>query len=83
MSGDRERDLRAGKKEEDGFITLYWEPYAEKGVIKHAFTVDIENYELGRVRYRYDTLAEADAKVAEMEVEIAVYWAKRAFKLRN
>jgi len=88
----REEGLKAGKKEilflQDFQVVLYWEPHFTQtaaglpGAIKHSFTVDVQFPSHRAERYRYDTLAEADAQVEAVKHGQAVYIARKAFGLK-
>jgi hypothetical protein len=88
----REEGLKAGKKEfmhiGEFEVVLYWEPHSVQRTpggpyeTAKSFTVEV-NFPSGRVeRYRYDTLAEADAQVEAVKHGQAVYIARKAFGLK-
>jgi hypothetical protein len=91
---DRERALFKGEKERLNYgpfeMVLYWEPHydGEFGSLEPAtsFTVDCEG-RLGTPqwfagkRYRFRTLAEADAKVEELKELLLVEIGKIAFRI--
>jgi hypothetical protein len=73
----REEALKKGSKENHaGLFVLYWEVFYSNEVFKGGFTVDH-----GDIRWRFDTLAEADAKLEKLKIEHAVTIARRAFGL--
>jgi len=84
----REVDLMAGHMEElcmltAGTLYLYWEPIYQlhEGPV-HAFTVDFTDVRGGvKDRWRFATLAEADAKWQELIDKHALAVAKAALRL--
>jgi hypothetical protein len=77
MHIEREESLRKGGREvHAGIFVLYWEPYADNDRFYNGFTID---HVLSR--WRFATLAEADAKLEKLKIEYAVTIARRAFGL--
>ena len=81
----REQGIRKGHREwfylGDFQLCLYFEPYYEKGEIRHGFTVDRNHISHRLIRVRFDTLEEADAAIQQVKDELAVSIAKQAFGL--
>lgn len=57
-------------------ITLYWEPHFDNNVLVKSFTVDH-----GLERHRFATLAEADAKLLELEAKLIIEIGKLALRI--